>query len=293
MRLAIFDDQRLGVVTPDATGIVDVGAALPWPHDAEPLGAGWWVRLCRDFAQLRPAIEAAVARGPLLPLASVRLRAPVLNPTKVVACASNSAAHVDEMRAVTERAAMDTPAWMHAFDVFLKAPSSIVGPRDEIVLTAAHAGREVHHEAELAIVVGTGGSRIAAADALDHVLGYAAALDMTLRAQGDRSRRKSYDTFTPIGPWITTGDEIGDPSELRVRLDVNGTCRQDYAVAELDRQVPAIVEYASNAMRLEPGDVILAGAAPGVGEVRGGDAVEIDISRVGSMRLGVRQATEQ
>src|SRR5215210_6841715 len=131
MKLAIFDDHRLGAVSAGGSTIVDLTGALPWPHDPDPLGAGWWVRLCRDFAWLRPRLEAAADDGPTRPLASVRLRPPVLNPTKIIACAVNYAEHVDEMRdAVLSGVAGRAAAWMLDFDVFLKAPSSVVGPED-------------------------------------------------------------------------------------------------------------------------------------------------------------------
>ncbi|MBV9383431.1 MAG: hypothetical protein JO242_22560, partial [Streptosporangiaceae bacterium] len=92
MRLAIFGAQRLGVVTGD--GVADVTGALPWPHDADPLTAGWWRRLCRDFEAVRPALAAAARGAAALPLAGVSLAAPVLNPSKIIAVASNYAGHV-------------------------------------------------------------------------------------------------------------------------------------------------------------------------------------------------------
>jgi hypothetical protein len=101
MRLALFDDQRLGVVV--AGGLVDVTGALPWPHDPDPVTAGWWRRLCRDLSRARPALERAAADGTVVPLDRVRLRAPVLNPSKVIAAASNYAAHVEEMHGVQQR----------------------------------------------------------------------------------------------------------------------------------------------------------------------------------------------
>lgn len=202
MKLVLFDDYRLGVVTADAASLVDVTDALPWPHDPDPLGAGWWVRLCRDFAALQPRLAQAAATGTPRPLGSVRLRAPALNPSKIVAAASNYGAHVDEMQAVLQRTAGGVDAWMMEFDVFLKAPSSIVGPADRVLLPAAllAQGKEIHHESELAAIVGRGGSYIPEAEALDHVLGYTIGLDMTVRGSGDRSRRKSYHTFTPSVP---------------------------------------------------------------------------------------------
>jgi 2-keto-4-pentenoate hydratase/2-oxohepta-3-ene-1,7-dioic acid hydratase in catechol pathway len=152
------------------------------------------------------------------------------------------------------------------------------------------AGREIHHESELAVVIGSGGTNIPDSEALDHVLGYTIGLDMTVRGDGDRSRRKSYDTFTPIGPWITTRDEICDPHWLDVRLEVDGQVRQRARTAELLVGVGGIVSYASMIMRLDPGDVILTGAPPGVGEVRAGETMVSTISCIGWMRNSVQEA---
>jgi 2-keto-4-pentenoate hydratase/2-oxohepta-3-ene-1,7-dioic acid hydratase in catechol pathway len=290
MKLAIFDDYRLGVVSPDESSIIDATAAVPWPHDSDPLGAGWWVRLCRDFASLRGPISEAIARGQAIPLREARLRAPVLNPTKIVAAASNYAAHTQEMVAVRERTGAGGGDGLSMFDVFLKAPSSIVGPNETVVLPPepVAANKEIHHESELAVVIGRGGKDIPEAEALDHVLGYTIGLDMTVRGKGDRSRRKSYDSFTPIGPWIATADEVGDPNDLHIRLTLNGEVRQDVNTSTMDTKVPGIIAYASSVMRLEPGDVIITGAPPGVGQVHDGDVIDVSISRIGGMRLSVR-----
>jgi len=294
VKLAIFDDHRLGAVLADDQTIVDLTGGVPWPHDPDPLGAGWWVRLCRDFDQLRPRLEAAVADGPRQPLGSVRLRPPVLNPTKIIACAVNYAEHVDEMRdAVLPRVSGKVQAWMLDFDVFLKAPSSIVGPEDSILLPAGPTvdGKEIHHEAELTLVVSRGGASIAEADALDHVLGYTIGLDITVRGEGDRSRRKSYDTFTPLGPWLTTRDEVPDPHALDVELSIDGEIRQRANTADMTVRIPGIIAYASSVMRLEPGDAILTGAPQGVGQIHDGEVIHTTITRLGEMRLPVRRET--
>jgi 2-keto-4-pentenoate hydratase/2-oxohepta-3-ene-1,7-dioic acid hydratase in catechol pathway len=294
MKLAIFDDYRLGLVSTDERTIVDVSSALPWPHDPDPLGAGWWVRVCRDFDALREPLAAAARSGQPRPLDGVRLRAPVLNPTKIVAAASNYAAHREEMRTVSARTGGGSAqqGWLSEFDVFLKAPSSIIGPGETCLLPAqpVEQHKEIHHESELALVIGTGGAGIAEADALRHVLGYTIGLDMTVRGAGDRSRRKSYDTFTPVGPWIATADEVGDPHALEIRLAVNGEVRQQVSSGDMSTRIPGIIAYASSVMRLEPGDVVLTGAPPGVNQVHDGDVMEAAISRVGSMRIPVRLA---
>jgi 2-keto-4-pentenoate hydratase/2-oxohepta-3-ene-1,7-dioic acid hydratase in catechol pathway len=288
MRLALFDDCRLGVVL--AGELVDVTDALPWPHDPDPLTAGWWRRLCRDFASASPALVKAAAAGPTLPLDQVRLRAPVLNPSKIVAAASNYAEHVAEMHGVQERTLGRVEPWMMNFDVFLKAPSAICGPADDIVLPAEEvaAGREIHHESELVAVIGTGGRDIPPDRALDHVLGYTIGVDVTVRGAADRSRRKSYDTFSPLGPWLTTADEVGDPHDLDIHLAVNGTVRQQVTTAEMIMKVPSIVAYASAVMTLLPGDVVFTGAPPGVGPIVSGDLLVARISRLGELRIRVR-----
>lgn len=290
MRLALFDDLRLGVVSTGGDTIKDVTGSLPWAHETDTLAAGWWRRLCRDFEELRPCIEAELRVVPPLAIETVTLRAPVLNPGKVVATASNYAAHVTEMRdEVLDRVAGRVDDWLLDFDVFLKAPTSIIGPADAIVLPATplREGKEIHHESELTLVIGRGGRDIPVEEALDHVLGYTIGLDMTVRGNGDRSRRKSYDTFTPIGPWIVTADEVGDPGSLDVALDVGREARQRASTADLLVDVPGIVAYASSVMTLEPGDVVLTGAPPGVGEVAAGETLHASISRIGAMDVRV------
>jgi 2-keto-4-pentenoate hydratase/2-oxohepta-3-ene-1,7-dioic acid hydratase in catechol pathway len=288
MRLALFDDFRLGAVT--GAGIVDITGALPW-HDPDPLTAGWWRAMCRDFPRLRPALAAAARAGPTMPLASVRLRAPVLGPSKVIACASNYSEHVAEMHEVQRRTLGHVEDWMMRFDVFLKAPSAIAGPADAIVLPpeVLAGGREIHHEAELVAVIGTGGKDIAPDTAVGHILGYTIGLDITARGEGDRSRRKSHDTFAPAGPWITTADEVGDPAALEIDLVRNGTeHRQHVRTRDMIAGVPAIVSYASRMMTLLPGDLIFTGAPPGVGPIYPGDVLEARITGLGSMTIPVR-----
>jgi 2-keto-4-pentenoate hydratase/2-oxohepta-3-ene-1,7-dioic acid hydratase in catechol pathway len=178
---------------------------------------------------------------------------------------------------------------MMRFDVFLKAPSSLSGPADEIVPPAevVAAGQEVHHESELVVVVGAGGRDIPEESALHHVAGYTIGLDITVRGEGDRSRRKSYDTFSPVGPWVTTADEAGDPGDLDIHLEVNGIERQHVSTSTMITKVPAIVAYASSVMTLVPGDLIFTGAPSGVGPIHPGDVVDVRISRLGSMRVRV------
>ncbi|MBO0873280.1 MAG: fumarylacetoacetate hydrolase family protein, partial [Pseudonocardia sp.] len=261
----------------------------------DPVTAGWWRGLCRDFLTLRPELEAAGKAGTPVPLAEARLCAPALNPSKIIACASNYAEHVAEMHGVQRRTLGRVEDWMMSFDVFLKAPSALSGPGEDIVMPpeVVAAGQEIHHESELVVVIGTGGRDIGEADALDHVLGYTIGLDITVRAAADRSRRKSYDTFAPVGPWLTTADEVGDPAGLEIELvretaDGASERRQHVHTRDMITPVPAIVSYASRMMTLLPGDLIFTGAPPGVGPIAAGDVLHTRISRLGSMTLRVR-----
>jgi len=280
MRLCLYDGHRVGIVTSEH-GLVDVTAAVPgWSDD--PL-SDFFVRLCRDFDSVKAQLEAEARRGEELPLTAVRLGPPVLNPSKVVAVAMNYAAHRAEMEGRADRSNL---AWRMEFDVFLKAPSSIVGPEDTVALPDV-GDNEIHHEGELAFVVGTGGRDIAAADALDHVVGYTTMIDITVRGPGDRSRRKSYDTFSPTGPYLVTADEIGDPQALTIDLSVGGETRQHVDTKDMLVPVREIIAYASSIMTLVPGDVFCTGAPPGVGPIVPGDVMRTEIDRIGVMEIPV------
>ena len=278
MKLGIFDEHRLGLVIGEE--MVDVTEALP--HYDPGYAANFWLRMCRDFDVLRPRIERASREGLRKPLERVRLMAPVLNPSKIIAAASNYQEHVTEMAA---RPGVHT--WLLDFDVFLKAPSSIIGPSETVVLPNL-PGREIHHESELALVLGKGGRNIPENEALSHVLGYTILIDVTLRGEGDRSRRKSYDGFTPMGPWLVSADEIGDPQDLDIRLWVDGTLRQSVNTRDMLVKIPGIISYVSSVMTLNPGDVITTGAPPGVGEIRPGQIMTVEIEKIGRMQIPVR-----
>jgi 2-keto-4-pentenoate hydratase/2-oxohepta-3-ene-1,7-dioic acid hydratase in catechol pathway len=214
-----------------------------------------------------------------------------------MACALNYAAHVTEMRTgVLPRVGVTPPEGTEDFDVFLKAPSSIIGPADHVILPAGplEKQREIHHESELVIVIGRGGYQIPESDAYDHILGYCIGLDITVRGRGDRSRRKSYDTFSPVGPWLTTADEVGDPTNLQIRLEIGGAVRQDANTRDMLVNIPGIIGYASEVMTLNPGDIIFTGAPAGVGQIHPGDVMDTAITHLGRLQIpveGPREAT--
>ena len=302
MKLALFDDYRLGVVEGDQ--IADVTEALD-EHDTE-----WpWVfvpRTIMHFDRVRPRIEAALPSARRVPLGQVKLRPPVPAPSKIAAAASNYRAHNAEMAKYFAEGRFGTPQQQASTggmrsalpdvpgrppgergEVFLKAPSSIIGPNDTILLPDTTPGKEVHHEPELAAVISRECKRVSAAQALDYVFGYMALLDITVRGEGDRSRRKSYRGFTPIGPWITLKEEVPDPQDLGIKLRVNEELRQDANTSDMIETLAEVIEYASYCYTLMPGDIVTTGSPDGVAPIREEDVLKIEIERIGSFTVDV------
>lgn len=281
MRLCVYDDARVGLVREDA--VVDVsdlvGADSDWPPT-------YLLRAIAHFAELRPQLDQALQTRPGTPLVPARLRAPVVFPSKVIAAPVNYRLHIEEMRSLVK-------GELHAIErygLFLKAPSSIVGPG--AVVELPFPDRRTDHEVELGVVIGKTARNVAAADALRHVFGYTGVMDVTVRGDEDRSTRKSFDTFTPVGPVLVTADEIPDPHDLRLQLWVNGEQRQDGNTRDMIWNVPRLIEYASHVMTLHPGDLFSTGTPAGVGPLRPGDEVTMDVERIGrlSVRVELRKA---
>ena len=214
--------------------------------------------------------------GEVLELSQVRLLAPV-QPINVVCIGKNYADHVAEMLDVSGPAAADgVPT------VFLKPATSVVGPGDPVRLPAG-VGR-VDHEGELAVVIGTPARDLTREDALAHVWGYTAANDVTARDQQQSdsqwTRGKGHDTFCPLGPWIET--EL-DPSDLRVRCEVDQVLRQDGNTRDLIHDIPSVLAFITSFMTLLPGDVVLTGTPAGVGALEPGQSVSVEVEGVGTL----------
>jgi 2-keto-4-pentenoate hydratase/2-oxohepta-3-ene-1,7-dioic acid hydratase in catechol pathway len=214
--------------------------------------------------------------GEVVPLADVRLLAPV-QPINVVCIGKNYADHVREMAGTT-----GGPADSGVPTVFLKPATSVVGPGDPVRLPAG-IGR-VDHEDELAVVIGRPSRDLTRANALAHVWGYTAANDVTAREQqksdGQWTRGKGHDTFCPIGPWIETDL---DPSDLRVRCEVDEVLRQDGRTRDLLHDVPDVLAFITSFMTLLPGDVVLTGTPAGVGPLEPGVTVAVEVEGVGTL----------
>jgi 2-keto-4-pentenoate hydratase/2-oxohepta-3-ene-1,7-dioic acid hydratase in catechol pathway len=213
--------------------------------------------------------EDPLPTGEEVPLADVRLLAPVI-PSKVVAVGKNYLEHAEEMGSEVP----EEPV------IFLKPSTSVSGPGDPIPHPPM-SGR-VDHEAELAVVIGRLARRVRAEDARQYVLGYTCGNDVTARdlqeRDGQWTRAKGFDGFCPLGPWIET--EL-DPGDLAVECRVNGEVRQSARTSQMAFGPAELIEFVSAVMTLLPGDVILTGTPAGVGPVRVGDRVEVEVEGIG------------
>jgi 2-keto-4-pentenoate hydratase/2-oxohepta-3-ene-1,7-dioic acid hydratase in catechol pathway len=206
-----------------------------------------------------------------LPLESVRLLTPV-SPSKIICVGRNYAAHAKEHGAEVPEIPL----------IFLKPPSALIGPDDQIVLPPQ--SKQVEHEAELVVVIGKRGRWVAPEDAFEHVLGYTIGNDVTARdlqnRDGQWTRAKGFDTFCSVGPWIET--EF-DSSDSVVSCYVNGEMRQMASTRDMVFNVRQLVAFASTVMTLEPGDLLFTGTPSGVGPLAPGDVVEVTIEGLGKL----------
>lgn len=209
--------------------------------------------------------------GPPRPLAGLRLLAPTL-PSKVVAVGRNYAAHAAEFG----NEVPDEPV------IFLKPSTSVVGPGDRIVMP--EQSERVEHEAELAVVIGRLCKEVPMARVHEVILGYTCANDVTARdlqkVDGQWGRAKGFDTFCPLGPWISTDL---DPADVSITCTVDGEVRQDDRTSSLVRSAHELVAWVSNVMTLLPGDVVLTGTPAGVGPLRDGSTVSVRIGSLGTL----------
>jgi 2-keto-4-pentenoate hydratase/2-oxohepta-3-ene-1,7-dioic acid hydratase in catechol pathway len=283
MKFASFDGGRLAVI--DGEDLVDISELVnaspeEWPSIA-------MLQFISQFEALKPRIAGFLDAGPRRKLAEVRLETPIAWPNKIIAYPANYSAHIEEQKVSKVGLISEFKASGQGF--FLKANSSLSGPADPILLPAI-TNREVHHEAELAIIIGKGGRDIPLESAMDHIFGYSCLLDIVVRGREERVMRKSYDSFCPVGPHIVTADEIADPTDINFDLTVNGELRQKANTRDLIVDIPSMIHMASAVMTLYPGDIIASGTPAGVGPIVDGDALAITIEGVGAMNLAVKQS---
>lgn len=280
MKLAYFDDYKLGVVTGDA--VVDVSSVVQdiphtGPHD---LINGVIAR----FGEYRPGLEEAARRGKAVALADVKIRPPLPRPVNIDCMAVN----------YMEDGTRTEPAPINAFH---KSPNAVIGSGDTMVLPDVPA-TIFEGEAEVAVVIGKRARDVKAADAIGCVFGYVNFIDGSARGLPPPGnvfyQMKSRDTFAPIGPYIVTADEIADPHRLQVKLWVNGGLKQNFNTSDMAHKIPRCIEWVSSIHTLEPGDVLATGTNHrGLSAFQDGDVVELESEGLGRLRISVRDALKR
>ena len=283
MRLVNFErdgERCLGAL--DGESVVDLSDS-GLPNDTIDLIAQW------DRAKT----EHAVSQGPRLPVAGVRLLAPLAPRKNIIAVGRNYRDHAREFSDSGFDASEKQMIPEHPV-IFTKAPTSVIGPDESIVLANDPTGT-TDYEGEMAVVIGRTSRNIAPDEALDHVFGWTIVNDVTARELQKRHVQwfvgKSPDTFCPIGPAITTVDELPHIGGSWLRTTVNGELRQEAQISDLIFDVPTLIATLSSVLTLEPGDLIATGTGQGVGigfnpprYLEAGDVVEISIDGIGTLR---------
>src|SRR5262244_177797 len=275
MKLAFFDDFKLGVVAGD--NVVDVTDAV---KDIPRLGPQDVMRgVIERFDALKDRLADAAAKGHGKPVSQVRLRPPLLKPENIICMAVN----------YMEDGTLPEPAPMNAF---MKSPSAIIGDGDTMILPDM-AATIFEGEAELAVVIGKRASHVKAADAMSYVFGYTNFIDGSARGVVPPTnvfyQMKSRDTFAPIGPYIVTADEIPNPHKRQVKLWVNGDLKQNFNTDDMAHQIPRCIEWVSSIHTLVPGDILATGTNHrGLSGFQNGDKIELECEGVGRLGFNVR-----
>jgi len=275
MKLLFFDDFKLGVLKGDA--VVDVSPAVrEIPHTGpHNLITG----LIERFAEYKGRLEEAADRGRGVPVRQVRVRPPLPKPYTIVGMAVNYLEEGDRAK----------PAPLNAFH---KSPSSVIGDGDTMVLPDVPA-TVFEGEAEVGLVIGRRASGVSAAEAMKYVFGYLNFIDGSARGLPPSTntfyQMKSRDTFSPLGPFLVTADEIPDPHALQVSLWVNGELKQDFNTSAMAHKIPRCIEWVTSIHTLEPGDILATGTDHrGLSAIQDGDLVEMETERLGRLRVKVR-----
>ena len=272
MRICRYNADRLGLAKGDQ--LIDVTMAL----DAIPEAT--WPRphgdaMIANWEAVKEIVIANQQWGYVQGVNNVTLLCPVANPTKIIGAPMNYG-----------DAAPGDPGTIAENGLFLKANSSLAGAGEGIVLSGPD--RSSHHEIEIVIVIGREAKNVDRDEALDYVFGYTMGIDATIGGPHDRSQRKSPDSYTLLGPWISTADEIGDPDDLDFSLRVNGEVRQASNTGSMIYGCRELIEYASRFYTLYPGDVIMTGTPEPVGPLKAGDRLVCEAEIIGRMEVEVR-----
>jgi len=275
LKILFFDDFRLGILSGD--NVIDVsdkvsGIPMVGPHD---LING----LIENFDQYRSLLEKAVNSAQGVPISSVRIRPPLPRPVNIDCMAVNY---------MEDGTLTETPA----INAFTKASNSVIGPNDTMVLQDIPA-TVFEGEGELGVVIGKRCYQVSQDDAMDYVFGYVNFIDGSARGLPPASnvffQMKARETFTPIGPYIVTKDEIANPQELPIKLWVNGQIMQDFNTNDMAHNIKRCIEFISHVHTLEPGDIIATGTNHGgLNPFHDGDTVELECEGMGRLKVNIR-----
>ena len=280
MRICRYNDNSLGLVKGDQ--LIDVTLALDvipetrWP---KPHGDA----MIAKIEEIKPKIKGNQKMGYVQGVNNVILKSPVANPTKIIAASAN---YRKLLSAGPEW--VDTDLYRKGKTVqdkglFLKASTSLVGSGEGVSL--AFNERDNDHAIELAIIIGKTAKNIPYQDALKVVAGYSIGLNHTLQGREDPSLRKSIDSYSVLGPWMTTADEIENPDNLNFRMLVNGEVRQQSNTQHLVFNCRRLIEFASRFYTLYPGDIIMTGAPESAGFIQPGDRIQCYCDVIGEMEV--------
>jgi 2-keto-4-pentenoate hydratase/2-oxohepta-3-ene-1,7-dioic acid hydratase in catechol pathway len=294
MKICQYNEHEAGVISGEGaqSRVHPIGPALI----AEGLARkGYSMQEIIDALANQPAAMAVARKslsGPALPLANARLLAPIENPPSIWAAAANYKAHQAEMLKASggpTREQLGKDDLMAEF--FLKPSSSIVGPGGTIVLPKI--SKHVDYEAELCAVMGRQARNVGEAQALDYVFGYTICWDISVREpwgrdrQNTRNIRKGFDTFTALGPWIVTCDELPEPQEVRIDVELNGKHVMTAHTSDMICGLREHIRFLSSVLTLRPGDLVTTGTPAGVAKLAPGDKLRGRIERIGEMTLQV------
>ena len=292
MKICHYNAGAAGAVVGDR--VYPIGEALV---EAGQLRRGYTMPeaielLANDPAAMRRAQDRARS-GSFEPLRSVKLLAPLLDPPSIWAAAANYKDHQAEMRTKMgsyDRAELSKDELMAEF--FLKPVSSIIGPGEPVILP--RISKDVDFECELCAVIGRKTRRVTERDALDYVFGYTICWDFSQRDPWGRGRnntrniRKGFDTFTGLGPWIVTRDEIDDPQNLAIRVEQNGKLVMNAHTSDMICGLRDHIRFLSSVLTLRPGTLITTGTPAGVSKLAAGDRLKGSIEKIGEMEIDVR-----
>ena len=283
MRLCRYNDNRIGLVEgAEVVDVTEILKELPPLSYPQPYGD----QLIAALPGLRPRLSVLAKTAKRQPISSVAFKSPVANPSKIIAAPSNYQLHIDEGGRDAVLASGRKRMHIGEAGLFLKSNTSLVGMSEGVALR--FPDRRNDHEAELGVVIGKTCEHVTEADALSVVAGYSMALDMVVRGPEERSLRKSIDTYSLLGPWLVTAEEIKDPDALEFSLWVNGELRQKSNTSKMIYSVRKQIAWATEFYTLYPGDIIMTGTPEGVGPVTPDDVMTMECEGIGRTEIKIR-----